>query len=247
MSFDEEEGRNEEADKKLAGADLFLEDWDSVVRVQNQATLDGSPVALAIAAFMQDNGEYEAPASALHKELETAAEGINIDTARDKMWPKSARWLWRRIKEVQPVLEAIGVEATRNHTATGSKITLLKKSENDVSNVSAHEKPIDKGETPDDNPDISDESNVSLASNVSSNVSSDSRHLSGSDDTDDTDIIFSSTTSGDVRAEECLHGMIGGCDQCRKNRLSPFFDGLDDDTDEGSSEDDGERRIEWLS
>jgi hypothetical protein len=27
------------------GAEQFLEDWDEVVKVQNQATLDGSPVA----------------------------------------------------------------------------------------------------------------------------------------------------------------------------------------------------------
>jgi hypothetical protein len=30
------------------GAERFLEDWDEVVKVQNQATLDGSPVAQAI-------------------------------------------------------------------------------------------------------------------------------------------------------------------------------------------------------
>jgi hypothetical protein len=36
----------------LGGADLFLEDWEDVVKVQNQSTLDGSPVVQAIIRFM---------------------------------------------------------------------------------------------------------------------------------------------------------------------------------------------------
>ncbi len=40
------------------GAETFLEDWDEVVKVQNQATLDGSPVAQAIIKFMEDKDEY---------------------------------------------------------------------------------------------------------------------------------------------------------------------------------------------
>ena len=36
----------------MGGADLFLEDWEDMVKVQNQATLDGSPVAQAIIRFM---------------------------------------------------------------------------------------------------------------------------------------------------------------------------------------------------
>ena len=34
------------------GADLFLEDWEDVVKVQNQSTLDGSPVVQAIIRLM---------------------------------------------------------------------------------------------------------------------------------------------------------------------------------------------------
>ncbi len=110
-----------------SGAELFLEDWDGIVKVQNQATLDGSPVALAIVAFMKDKEEHAATSSAFHKALENVAESLNIDTARDKAWPKSARWLWRRIKEVVPVLAAVGIEATHQHTDAGNKITLRKR------------------------------------------------------------------------------------------------------------------------
>jgi hypothetical protein len=40
-----------------------------VVKVQNQATLDGSPVAQAIIKFMEDKDEYTGTSSDLHKKL----------------------------------------------------------------------------------------------------------------------------------------------------------------------------------
>src|SRR3712207_329469 len=95
------------------GAETFLDDWDEVVKVQNQATLDGSPVAQAIIKFMEVRAEYTGTSSELHKELEKVAEGLGVSVARDKAWPKSARWLWRRIKEVLPLLMAAGIEAAR--------------------------------------------------------------------------------------------------------------------------------------
>jgi hypothetical protein len=45
------------------GAEQFLEDWDEIVRVQNQATLDGSPVAQAIIKFMEDKDHYTGTSS----------------------------------------------------------------------------------------------------------------------------------------------------------------------------------------
>src|ERR687894_1769509 len=42
------------------GAETFIKDWDEVVKVQNRATLDGSPVAQAIIKFMENKEEYTA-------------------------------------------------------------------------------------------------------------------------------------------------------------------------------------------
>ena len=95
------------------GAETFLNDWDEVVKVQNQATLDGSPVAQAIIKFMQDREEYNATSSKMHSKLKVVAAQLGVDIDRDKAWPKSARWLWRRIKEVLPLLVAAGIEAGR--------------------------------------------------------------------------------------------------------------------------------------
>jgi len=91
------------------GRDRFLKDWGNVVRVQNQGTLDGSPVAQAVIEFMEHRDRWEGLATELHKELKTAAEDLGIDVQRDKMWPKSPLWLSRRLKEVIPLLTAMGV------------------------------------------------------------------------------------------------------------------------------------------
>src|SRR5215216_4140070 len=96
------------------GAEQFLEDWDEVVKVQNQATLDGSPVAQAIINFMEDKQEYTASSSELHGKLKPVAAQLGVDIDRDKAWPKSAGWLWKRIKEVLPLLMAAGIEAARD-------------------------------------------------------------------------------------------------------------------------------------
>lgn len=108
------------------GAETFLKDWDEVVRVQNQATLDSSPVAQAVIKFMEERPTYSGPSSELHSKLKPVAVTLGVDVERDTVWPKSARWLWRRIKEVLPLLVAAGIEARRAEDRDGSKITLRK-------------------------------------------------------------------------------------------------------------------------
>src|ERR671914_466598 len=129
------------------GAETFLKDWDEVVRVQNQATLDGSPVAQAIIKFMEDKEEYTATSSEMHSKLKVVAAQLGVDVERDKAWPKSARWLWRRIKEVLPLLVAAGLEAGRGRDESAKQITLRKIPTNDGNNGSGSETRTDKGET----------------------------------------------------------------------------------------------------
>jgi hypothetical protein len=117
------------------GAETFLADWDEVVKVQNRATLDGSPVAQAVIGFVEDRGQYSGTSSDLHAKLKPVAASLGVDVERDKAWPKSARWLWRRIKEVLPLLVAAGVEAHRTEDKEGSKITLRKTPKHDATNA----------------------------------------------------------------------------------------------------------------
>lgn len=114
-----------EEDRKK-GAALFLVDWSGVVAVQNQTALDGSPVAQTIVHFMQERDHWESYSSDLHKKLEEAAEDLKINVARDRTWPKSPSWLWRRIKEVLPLLAALGITAAKESRAGGSWIVLEK-------------------------------------------------------------------------------------------------------------------------
>ncbi len=106
------------------GGDLFLKDWKDVVFAQNRAALDGSPAAQAIIAFMEDKSEHSSPSSQLHEELAEVASRLRIN--KDPSWPRSARWLWRRILEVLPLLETVGIKAYRRETSSNSIIELRK-------------------------------------------------------------------------------------------------------------------------
>jgi len=131
----------------FVASETFLKDWDDVVRVQNQATLDGSPVAQAIIKFMEDKEEYTATSSEMHSKLKVVAAQLGVDVERDKAWPKSARWLWRRIKEVLPLLVAANIEAGRGRDESAKQITLRKIPTNDGSDGSGSESRAGKAET----------------------------------------------------------------------------------------------------
>jgi hypothetical protein len=141
------------------------------VRVQNQATLDGSPVAQAIIRFMEDKEEYSATSSEMHGELKVVATQLGVDVDRDKAWPKSARWLWRRIKEVLPLLVAAGIEASRDRDESAKKITLRKIPTNDGSDGSRGGSNTDKGETHANSAHADGRSNGSDGANGKSNGS----------------------------------------------------------------------------
>jgi hypothetical protein len=117
------------SDGEKKGTGLFLEDWEKVVRIQNRGTLEGSSVAQVVLAFMQDRDEYTGLATDLYGELKNLAEyEMNIDVIRDRTWPRSPSWLWRRIKEVKPMLRAVGIQAENKSNAKGSWIVLTKDS-----------------------------------------------------------------------------------------------------------------------
>ena len=126
------------------GAEAFLGDWDEVVRVQNQATLDGSPVAQAIIKFMSERESYAGASSELHSKLKPVATTLGVDVDRDKAWPKSARWLWRRVKEVLPLLVAAGIEASRSEERRGTVISLRKIPTHDATDATVGESPTSK-------------------------------------------------------------------------------------------------------
>jgi len=95
------------------GVAQFVEDWQHVEKTQQQGTLDGSIVAQAVILYMKDKDRVEMSAAKLHAELaDHAAEDLNLK--EDKTWPKTGRTLWKKIREVTPLLEAHGIRAYRS-------------------------------------------------------------------------------------------------------------------------------------
>jgi hypothetical protein len=187
------------------GAETFLNDWDEVVKVQNQATLDGSPVAQAIIKFMEDKDEYTGTSSELHKKLEGVAESLGVSIVRDKAWPKSARWLWRRIKEVLPLLVASGIVATRGRDESAKQISLRKLPKNDGSNGRYEEIRADKSNGPANTPTSDGISNGSDGDNGRSNGSDNPAEEATSADTADTAIRNGDFTKhADEHPSDCL-------------------------------------------
>ena len=168
-----------------------------MVKVQNQATLDGSPVAQAIIKFMEDKDEYTGTSSDLHKKLEGVSESLGVSVVRDKAWPKSARWLWHRIKEVLPLLVAAGIEATREHTDKGTSIALRKAPRNDVSIVRDEESSEDNAKGSDISASLLSGSNVRDEPNVRVDVRRYTANHAGSDVTDNTDIRYGKSWQSD--------------------------------------------------
>jgi energy-coupling factor transporter ATP-binding protein EcfA2 len=194
------------------GAEQFLEDWDEVVKVQNQATLDGSPVAQAIIKFMQERSEYTGTSSELHSKLKPMAATLGVDVDRDKAWPKSARWLWRRIKEVLPLLVAAGIEARRLEDRSGSKITLRKAPKNDATNATEGGNPITKPKT-DGN---------SKGSNATANATAGESNATGGN-TAESNATPNTTRNVDTYADSGNSGISGNRSGGFSERLSAFL------------------------
>jgi hypothetical protein len=168
------------------GAEQFLSDWDEIIKVQNRSTLDGSPVAQAIIKFMEDRESFEGSSTELHKKLESIAEEIGVSIVRDKAWPKSARWLWRRIQEVVPLLVSVGIEASRERDEAGTTIALRKIPKNDASDASQDRKRVDKPDnTGNTGPDDA-RLNARNTANASADARRNSADTAGSGNTDNT-------------------------------------------------------------
>ncbi len=106
------------------GVATFVEDWRGVEETQQQGTLDGSIVAQAVILYMQDKDRVELSAAKLHAAIESSAED-DLDLKDDKTWPKTGRTLWKKIREVTPLLEAHGIRAYRkNDNRAGRPIVL---------------------------------------------------------------------------------------------------------------------------
>jgi hypothetical protein len=179
------------------GAEQFLSDWDEIIKVQNRSTLDGSPVAQAIIKFMEDRESFEGSSTELHKKLESIAEEIGVSIVRDKAWPKSARWLWRRIQEVVPLLVGVGIEASRERDEAGTTIALRRVPTNDASDASQDKKRVDKPDAAGNTDPDDARPNARHAPNASADASRNSAETADSGITDNTGNRFGTSWESD--------------------------------------------------
>ncbi len=88
---------------------------------QTNEALEASPVAQALLKMMEGRSLWVGTPQELLKQLNQMAEGAGVDQ-KNRLWPKDPRWLWRRIKEVRPNLQAAGLQA--NHRQITGKTTI---------------------------------------------------------------------------------------------------------------------------
>jgi hypothetical protein len=106
------------------GIETFLEDWKSVEGSQHQGTLDGSIVAQAVILYMKDKDRVERSAAKLHAQIGARGQD-DLNLLDDKTWPKTGRTLWKRIREVTPLLEAHGIRAYRSSSNKLGRLIIL--------------------------------------------------------------------------------------------------------------------------
>ena len=106
------------------GVETFVEDWRGVEETQQQGTLDGSIVAQAVILFMEDKDRVELSAAKLHTAIEDRVED-DLDLAHDKTWPKTGRTLWKKIREITPLLEVHGIRAYRSTSTRAGRPIIL--------------------------------------------------------------------------------------------------------------------------
>jgi hypothetical protein len=106
------------------GVEAFTADWRGVEETQQQGTLDGSIVAQAVILYMRDKPRVELSAAKLHAALRASA-GEALDLDSDKSWPKTGRTLWKRLREVTPLLEVHGIRASRSTSTRAGRPIIL--------------------------------------------------------------------------------------------------------------------------
>jgi hypothetical protein len=146
---------------------------------------------------MEDRESFEGSSTALHKKRESIAEEISVSIVRDKAWPKSARWLWRRIQEVVPLLVGLGIEASRERDEAGTTIALRRVPTDDASDASEDRECVDKPDTignaaPDDA-----RANARNAPNASADASRNSAETAGSGNNGNTGNRFGDSWEND--------------------------------------------------
>ena len=104
-------------------SDDFLRAYNGNINRQNEAAIDASYVAQAVIELMKKEPHWKGSSTELLDELNPLAEKLRINRKSHK-WPQDSSWLTRRLKEVEPNLQVIGIMVEHQRTAEGRKIQI---------------------------------------------------------------------------------------------------------------------------
>jgi hypothetical protein len=108
----------------------FLAAFGENTKRQNNASIESSSTAQVVIEFMSDRDVWEGASSELYGILKQIAEKGNLQIGGAGGFPRAANWLWRKIKEVKPNLQSLGIEITCGEMSANSVIHLQKQSQN---------------------------------------------------------------------------------------------------------------------
>jgi hypothetical protein len=87
----------------------FIYAYHENKKLRTDNVLETSPVARAVIDFMDSKERWRGTNPELLAELETVASSLKINIQRERLWPKAANVLARRLNEIKSNLEEVGI------------------------------------------------------------------------------------------------------------------------------------------
>jgi hypothetical protein len=87
----------------------FINVYHENKKLRTDNVLETSPVARAVIDFMETTERWQGTTPELLAELESIAPKLKINTQRERLWPKAANVLARRLNEIKSNLEEVGI------------------------------------------------------------------------------------------------------------------------------------------
>lgn len=108
-------------------ASSFTNAYHKNQQIQTEEVIEGSPVATILVKFIESRYKWVGTASMLLNELETTAESLGIEI-QNRLWPRAAHVLTRRLNEIRTNLRAVGISIDYNKDpTTSSRIIEIRK------------------------------------------------------------------------------------------------------------------------
>ena len=104
----------------------FLSAYQTNIESQIEIAINENPVAVTILSFMKDKAKWVGTASELLHELndQRVKDDKNMEGAFDNYWPTASNYLMRRIKIIEPNLEAIGIIVEKKSTGARREVAI---------------------------------------------------------------------------------------------------------------------------